>query len=263
MLIDAFTFFNELDLLEARLNFLDPYVDAFVIIESDRTHAGKSKELNYLLNKERYKKFENKIVYKPLVYSSDASKLGPWDYEFAQRDYIAKALDSFSENDFVIVSDLDEIPNPLVFDEAKNIVKSSSSSVARLIQKMYYYNLSVRQNVTWNRCYLSSKKTILDNSATWLRLNDGAHENVEFHHVFNGGWHLSYFMPIDKIVEKMQNFAHQEFNNELYTDKEKIKYRILNGKDPYDRKECECSVIDTKREFDSHFLEIFKKWNIQ
>ena len=63
MIYDCFMFFNELDILDIRLNMLNPFVDKFVIVESTITHSGKPKRLFYNENKERYKKFNDKIIY--------------------------------------------------------------------------------------------------------------------------------------------------------------------------------------------------------
>ena len=51
---DVFLFGYELDLLEIRLNLLDPYVDYFVFSESKWSFSGIDKGLNYENNKDRF-----------------------------------------------------------------------------------------------------------------------------------------------------------------------------------------------------------------
>ena len=108
-------FFNELELLEIRLNELDPVVDQFVLIEATRTHQKKPKSLIYNENKSRFRKFENKINHIILdKYPTVFTKLRPvknWHYEKHQREMLKLGLKDLQDNDGVIVSDLDEIPS--------------------------------------------------------------------------------------------------------------------------------------------------------
>ena len=62
-IVDVFPFFNELDLLDIRLNVLDPYVDCFIISEATKTFQGGDKPLWYDENKDRFKKFHHKIIH--------------------------------------------------------------------------------------------------------------------------------------------------------------------------------------------------------
>lgn len=260
MLIDVVTFFNELDLLEDRLNYLNPYVDKFVIIESNRTHSDQEKELFFELNKSRYEQFLEKIIYLPKIYDNAGAYDNAWGFEFAQRNHISQILNEFSDEDFFIVSDLDEIPNAARLNAVINILSKNKKAVARLIQKMYYYNLTVRQENLWNRAYVTNKANIQKYTSTWLRLNDAGQEDLNFYTIFDGGWHLSYFMSVDKIINKMQNFAHQEYNTDFYKDRERILFCIQNGIDPYQRAECPCTVIDAEKEFPRSFFNCFHRW---
>ena len=63
MIYDAFYFFDELDLLEIRLNILNDYVDYFVISESNETFNGNKKQLFFNENKNKFKNFQHKIIY--------------------------------------------------------------------------------------------------------------------------------------------------------------------------------------------------------
>ena len=63
MIFDCFSFFNELDILEIRLNVLAPVVDKFVLVEAVRRHSGEPKELYFEKNKQRFAPFLDKIIH--------------------------------------------------------------------------------------------------------------------------------------------------------------------------------------------------------
>lgn len=110
MIYDSFTFFNELDLLEIRLNVLSDVIDRFVLVEAGETHTGKGKPFFYHENLDRFKKFENRIVCVRIDRFPEG--LGPWERECFQRNAILKGLTDASDDDVILISDLDEIPRP-------------------------------------------------------------------------------------------------------------------------------------------------------
>lgn len=112
---DCFTFFDELDILDFRLNLLDKYVDYFVISELGVTYRGEKTTPIFLKNKERFKKFEDKIIYVTSDYVPKDKGNGDWSIEFWQRNCIAKGLNNCRPDDIVMISDVDEIPNPYIF----------------------------------------------------------------------------------------------------------------------------------------------------
>jgi beta-1,4-mannosyl-glycoprotein beta-1,4-N-acetylglucosaminyltransferase len=90
MIYDCFTFFNELDILEIRLNILKNVVDKFVLVEATRTHQGKEKPLYFSENKARYKEFEDKIIHIVIDEYPPYEGKSAWVLERYQRDMIAK-----------------------------------------------------------------------------------------------------------------------------------------------------------------------------
>lgn len=121
MLYDCFTFFNELDLLEIRLNILNDSVDKFVIVEATRTQNNKEKCLYFEENKARFAKFEDKIIH--VVVKEFPQKLEQWTIENYQRNEIMRGLVNCKDDDVIIISDLDEIPNPKYIKKYKNTKK--------------------------------------------------------------------------------------------------------------------------------------------
>ncbi len=49
MIVDAFTFFNEKELVELRVKYLNDIVDCFLVAEADHTHTGIKKNWNYTI----------------------------------------------------------------------------------------------------------------------------------------------------------------------------------------------------------------------
>jgi len=133
MVIDIFPFFNELDLLEIRLNILNDYVDKFVICEATETFSGKPKPLYFKENEERFAKWKDKIVHyvvddfpndkeiydKAIKSPNTGNKEHWWVREFYQKESAIKALSFCKEDDIIMVSDVDEIPNPNILKEIK------------------------------------------------------------------------------------------------------------------------------------------------
>lgn len=239
MIIDCFTFFNEIEMLEARLEYLNDVVDYFVIVESNTTFSGKPKPLNYLPNASRYQKYLHKIIYFP--YAADLTKLNfnkkiekydpnsaPWQVEYLQRNYIGNALKFFDEDDIVLLGDLDEIPNKNVIEVAINTLKTHQA--VSLEQQMFYHNFSLRQISLWKGTIITSNQILQGVSAQKLR---DARSILPY--IPNGGFHLSYWFGPAEIANKIKSFAHQEYNKPEFTDHDKIIERISKGVDLFDR----------------------------
>src|SRR5678815_1115305 len=136
--------FNELDMLELRFNILNDVVDHFVVCEATETHSGQPKPLNLLANWDRFKPFHNKLIYVNAGPLSDGQR-NSWQREYYHRSCIAKGLTSANNDDFILVSDMDEIPRPEVIAE----VKHSDFQAAKLELDMYYYDMNHRVSQGW------------------------------------------------------------------------------------------------------------------
>jgi len=262
MVYDCFQFFNELDTLEIRLEELYPVVDKFIICESTKTHSGKNKPLRYIENADRYKKYADKILYRPFILKNlDKYKRqdGSLDYhaiEIDQRNDLITPLEKFSEDDIVIISDLDEIPNIEFIPRLKNDLETSIC--ARFNADTFYYNLSVRQILEpklppWNCICAVKLKTAREYGLQWAR-----REAPDIGY-WRSAWHLTYFMSPELIKLKMESFAHcEESGSEYYTNQERLKSLIASGSDVYGR------AIDMDRvgreHFPEHFMKVFGKY---
>ena len=106
-IFDCFLYNDEDLILDIRFNTLSKFVYKFVIVESKFDHQGNEKKLNFKIK--NFKKFKDKIIY--LIIEKFPEKLSNWERENFQRNYIVRGLTSANENDYVLVSDVDEIPN--------------------------------------------------------------------------------------------------------------------------------------------------------
>lgn len=243
MRYDVFRFFNELDLLEIRLNILDPYVDYFVLVEATKTFSGNDKPLYYKENKERFAKWNHKIIHHVIYDTPDwhydslcdqdvltlanASPSVPkgqihWLREFYQLECIKHALVNLKDDDICYVSDLDEIWNPYMD------IDFTQDDVFKPIQLpyMYYLNLRTDENwLGWCGTIVTKYKNIKDSCLNHLKNDD----MTTFIPVANGGWHFSFMGGADKIKTKLEAYGHQEFNNDFI--KSNIKKNLENIRD--------------------------------
>jgi beta-1,4-mannosyl-glycoprotein beta-1,4-N-acetylglucosaminyltransferase len=243
-IIDTFTFYNELDLLYYRLSLLYDVVDKFILVEASKTHKGNDKPLFYLENKARFKEFEDKIIHVidyDLTSSAEHNihlylKDNIWKNENHQRnciDYGIRSL-NLSDEDIIIISDADEIPNPQVLIDIKN--SQPRTYAYALLQDMYYYNLTMKSANLWFYSKIVSfnyYRDVLKSIPQYCRVRDG--QLVQLPGIINGGWHLSYFGDASFIQNKLKQFAHQEYNIEQYTNLNAIEDKIKNNKDLFER----------------------------
>jgi beta-1,4-mannosyl-glycoprotein beta-1,4-N-acetylglucosaminyltransferase len=222
-------FFDEEMLLELRLNTLDKFVDKFVIVESAYTHSGKEKKLIFDINK--YPKFKEKIDYiivRDLPHgieqiSKDDSNLEITNKEIMnalrrenfQRDTIKQGLINANDNDWIIISDLDEIP------DLSNInFNSINKKIIFFKQKVFYYKLNLElKTLNWIGSKACKKKYL--KSPQWLRnVKDKIYPKWRLDIIFsekrynsvffleNGGWHFSFVKKPEDIEKKLKSYLH-------------------------------------------------------
>jgi beta-1,4-mannosyl-glycoprotein beta-1,4-N-acetylglucosaminyltransferase len=262
-IIDCFIFYNELDLLTYRLNILNPIVDYFVIVESTHTFTGKEKKLYYDENKNLFENFKEKIIHiivddLPHIYPNvNIHEREQWKNEYFQRNAISRGIDAIqiSNDDLIIISDLDEISDPSTLAHIKKgdiIVNLSSFEM-----DLYYYNLNTKFSNKWYYSKIISYKVYKENN---IKCNDCRTLNAEI--IKNGGWHLSYFGDSKFIQNKIINFGHQELNNDNFTNLSNIEERVKKSGDLYDRNEkIEQIEIKNNRylppEYDTYLINYF------
>jgi beta-1,4-mannosyl-glycoprotein beta-1,4-N-acetylglucosaminyltransferase len=249
-LLDVFLFYNELDLLKARLEYLGPAIDYFIISEANIDFSGSSKE--FILNKEIIAAlpYSEKIIYhreeinlnsfewrfKKFKYRNRKNKF-LWKIQDAQRNATLKALRSFSPYDIIIFSDLDEFPSQLALNEGPRLILNIGKAKTLFNayscdQIFFYYNI---HNASPKEKFYGSVFTNLKSFRKFQPHKYRSDKN-ELAHIPDGGWHFSYFMNEEKILAKVHAISEVE-NLSHYNalSKELIKEKISAGIDLYDR----------------------------
>ena len=290
---DCFMYFDEDLLLDLRLNTLDKYVKKFVITEATYTHNGNKKELKFDISK--FKKFKDKISYN-VVDEQPKNILGLIDGEskekrgeklilngmardYFQRENLIKGLSDILDDDIVLISDLDEIPNlkNLNLFEIKN-------NIYIFEQAIFYYKLNlIYDDFVWQGTRGTKYKNFI--SPQWLRNIKGKnypkwrldtffsrkkYSNLVF--IKNGGWHFTCLKTPEQLQKKLLNFAHHYEFEESGLKLDDIKKIIREKRIIYDykadQKEYKWSGKSTLKKADTIVLppyvasnlDIFKNW---
>ena len=250
-------YIDEDTILDLRLNYLDRFVDQFVITESQFTHSGEKRELLFDINK--FKKFENKITYLTLdhephgieiVNRQDSERIKSHKYilngykrDNYQRNYLSRGIKNAELNDIIMISDIDEIPKL----EHINI-KSIKNSLIFFQQKMFYYkfNLCLKEFI-WVGTKTCRKKNLI--SPQWLRnikdktypfwrldifFSKNKYQDIYF--VKDGGWHFSFLKNAHDIEKKLRTYTHHRGYDLDPLGVNKIEQMIKEKKTVYDLK---------------------------
>jgi beta-1,4-mannosyl-glycoprotein beta-1,4-N-acetylglucosaminyltransferase len=236
-IVDGFIFYNEIDLLSYRLNILNDVVDYFVIVESTHTHVGTPKPLFFEENKQKFVQFSHKIVHIIVddfpfkAPNIDYQKSEQWVNENFQRTAIRRGLDTISLNDddYIMISDLDEIPDPSTLHKIKN--GQINVTINRLLMDFYYYNLTSKMDMKWNLLVILKFGLFKSINLTCNQLRQ-----YRCGEISPGGWHLSYFGDTKFIKNKIEQFGHVEFNKPDITSPENIEASIRSSSDVFHRK---------------------------
>ena len=256
MIYDCFSFNNENDILDIRLNTLNDVVDKFVIIEASKTHQGAPKTQ---FDKERFEKFMDKIIY---VFLEDIPdfKGETWHYENYQRNYILNVLraENCSPDDVIIISDVDEIPSAW---QVRNFFSYLGIEGATLSLKSYIYRLNLQViNSNWHKAkmvrysyFLNPNNYSKDFTVNYVEeLNQEiTPTGVRFAIIYpileeNTGWHFSSMGSAEDVVNKLKSFAHKELNYTDIANVDNIQYYIDNRLSIWGKPlRCEISDLDS------------------
>ena len=271
-IFDCTTFYSEHLMLDVRFNILNEKVDKFIVVESLFSHSGKPKKLNFDIK--NYQKFKDKINYiiienepEGLIVNQNLSsaekRLNSLKRVEQSYDYIAESLNDVQDNDLIILSDNDEIPNL----NSKQFL-NSKKNIFIFEQLFFYYKFNLHYDLmNWFGSKACRKKKLM--SMSWLRnlknkqypfwrfdtlFSKTKYNNLEI--IKDGGWHFTNLMTAEKLYEKMSNFGH---HNEF--DESGLKINDIKNK------------IENREMFYNHFLDqtnpnkwkndvLFEKWEI-
>ena len=270
---DCFNFFNELDILEMRLNILYDYVDYFVIVESTVTHSGQPKPFYLEENKERFSKFWDKIIsFKVADTPEDFVNLpntGFFDTEldrvhhyirtqttrfnrstqidygrdFFQKESVRRALVNCNDDDVIIISDADEIPNPETLKELKSL--SLEDTIYSLSQPMYSYYLNMLSDSDWYGSKMGLYKNVKELSFNEIRGDSNLTTKLS-----NGGWHFSFMGGEEMVRTKITSYSARDLANEQVLSN--IKNNIENDQDVFFRGKL--TKVEVDNTFPKHVL---------
>ena len=250
-IFDCFMYFDEETVLELRLNILNKYIDYFVIVESSFTHKGDKRDLKF--NHQKFKKFKDKLIYitydeepkeivENKVNEGDDDGLKSWKYitnanyrENGQRNHIFKGLDLAKDDDMILISDVDEIPN------LENLELSKiREKIILFKQDMFYYKFNLKlPNLDWTGTKGCKKKFL--KSPQWLRnIKDRKYpfyrldtffsdtKYIDIKIISNGGWHFSNLKTASEIEFKLKSYLHHREFDENPLSVEEINGLIKN-----------------------------------
>ncbi len=292
-IFDCFMYFDEEIVLDTRLNYLDPYVDYFVIVESCFTHRGDRRKLKFDIKK--FEKFKDKLIYKvyeeipdkiETVLDSDNESTKSGKYimnalyrENGQRNFIKEGIKQADEEDLILISDVDEIPNL-----SKINFENIKQKIILFKQEMFYYKFNLKlPGIEWTGTKGCKKKHLIN--PQWLRnIKDRRYPFYRLDVLFsekkfinvkiinNGGWHFSNIKSAEEIEHKLKSYLHhREFDLEPL-DTEGIKKIMANKQAIYDLSvdktvnkigignKLEKYNLDNLPEIIKLNLEKYKKW---
>jgi len=240
---DCFCFFNEIDILEARLKLLDEKVDYFVISEAAYTHSGRFKGFTLDSFRDRLSPWWDKIRY--VKVHDKGSAVDTWILENQQRNHLLDEV-SPEDDDVILISDIDEVPFPSKIPD-----KVAPGKVICLLQHMRYYfaDCAVKGHLVWEggtraicfstvRGNMLSEKGVKYNPISFKKeLNSGVTLTKvrlyrHLHFIADGGFHLGWMGGVEAIAKKIGATSHQEINTVSRREPLNISRCLSGGLDP-------------------------------
>lgn len=230
---DCFTYFNEEAMLDFRIKYLHKHVDIFVVVESKYTFTRKRKEMTA---SKCIEKLPYDIKKKVRLVELEEAPWGTfhaqcdWEREYYQRNAITRGLYDLDDQDYIIIADVDEVPSTSFLEMVPDLAYKKVPGL-NIKMEMFYYSATNQmfendRPLEWifpkliRSSHLLSPQTIRMSASNWRTT------------LFNG-WHFSYMGGHDKIVKKIESYAHQENNTKEII--EKIATQMENNKDPFER----------------------------
>ena len=243
---DCTAYFDEELMMDIRFNILNNHVSKFIVVESRYSHSGKKKKLNF--NLKRFSEFRHKILY--LVIEDEPKNLleiknNDTDSAIKRlnsikrleqaRNYMMEGLKDASEDDVVLLSDSDEIPNLDVCD-----IKNIDKDIYIFEQKMFNYKFNLYYDlIPWfgtRACKIKNLK-----SFAWLKdlkikkyplwridvlFSDLKSNKVKI--IKNAGWHFNNLLTAEKLYNKLINQGHHNEFDDSGITLENLKAKIEN-----------------------------------
>ena len=258
-------YFDEDLVLDLRLNVLNDYVDKFVIAEATKDHTGKDKKLNFdIKNFSRFKDKINYIIVSDLPMNLKSFKKD-WPVHHLrdqhQRNALSRGYKDCNGDDLIMISDIDEIPDPNKIKEFKFEKKYACFMQKNFQTKINLLNTSDKY---WMGTKICQKKYL--RSPQWLRnIKTAKPAFWKFFKprqpqlIYDGGWHFSFLKQPERIAKKIKSYSHSEYNKPEFTDLKKIEERIKNRVDIFDRN-YKYEKVDLDSTFPKYILNNLDKY---
>lgn len=224
-IFDCFPFYNELELLQLRLETLSGVVDRFVLVEADRTHTGEPKPLFFDENKERFAAYLDRIehvILRDMPESEDA-----WARERFQRDGIWRGLAQCGPDDIVLVSDADEIARPEVvlrLSTDGRCLRILDKNPIVLVEREFYYYVNCMGD---EELYGTVVARFRNMNAT---VNELRSLRCRLPRLRNGGWHFTFLGGVERILTKLHSVAERDKDSPENNDLQKLQDSIESGR---------------------------------
>ena len=216
-IVDVTLYNNELHVLDLRVNILQDVVDVFYVVQATQTFSGLPRKILESYDHPKVK----------LVTIDFPDGLTTWDRDHYQRNYKVD-VSGYSADDIVLISDLDEIPNPDVVEFLReNFDETQSYSFSQIMHQYYLNNQNISEPWAGTRAVSVGKylaPILVPQALRDTEANIG---------LANGGWHWSFLGDEEFLKAKIESYAHQEYNNRFTLDS--IVYRKDDNKDIFDR----------------------------
>ena len=252
-IFDCFIFNHEVELLEIRLNILNDYVDKFIITEGDMTFSGLPKESHFLNNKERFAKWEDKIILNQINIPECES---PWHREIYSRNAMVN-LNIFNDDDLIIMSDGDEIPNPEILEQASEWVSDDTHFTFE--QSCYAYWINNLYSDKWFGTRAATYKYVNNTTVDDIREGTEDESKITGSVITNGGWHFTYLGNEDHIRQKINSFCDRHFDVPEVT--ENISKNLEDGNDVLNRTHITYSRVDLDDSFPQYIIDNQEKYS--
>ena len=282
MIFDCFLFFQEIDILLIRLDYLYDLVDKFIIVEAAESFTGKKKEFIFEKNIKLFEKYIDKIHYHKIndrhknynsiteflinknerIYSK--IKFFMHNHNYYDKGKIHYILDSYhrecihiplskicNDDDLIILSDLDEIPNRKVIKNIKDIKKPLVCK-----QNEFKYFLNLYSNNNWLGSTINKYSDLKSTSLNIIR-----RESSKFNIIFPGGYHFTSIGKEKDIINKIENWGHQEFNQKII--KKNLMKNIKTGRDIFYRfgqSKNKIISFDNRKIYDQEIVKIINNF---
>lgn len=245
---DAFTYFNELDVLEIRLHELAEVVDRFVLVEAARTFSGQPKPLFFdeVRRSPHLAPFLPRIT-RIVVDDLPGPDASPWQREAFQRNAILRGLGDAEPDDVVLIGDVDEIPRAAALRHFLDV----RGEAACFWMPLYYYRLNCRNvaGAAHDPLTVAIRRRFL-RTPQETRL-----ERFHLPGIADAGWHFSYLGNEQAIRRKIEAFSHQEFNTPEFTADGVIERRVAAGEDLFGRGEFRWAYVPLDGSFPAYVSE--------